>query len=236
LEVLLALSRISFSAGISALLVTAIAQGAVVVTTAPSSPTSFAIQTASYAQVTATGTARYPVFGTTLGETVQVPIASFPTGLLVSSLGFVAFSPDSSTATLTVSAVTDTRAFALTLVPTPIATYTFTTPNIPSLGYAELDLSGVDQLLLPATTGTAGYVFDISVNPTTSNLAIQQTGYGNDTYSGGGAYINNGKLFGVTEDYALTLVGSAPVSPVPEPASLSLLGLGAVALLKRRAR
>lgn len=92
------------------------------------------------------------------------------------------------------------------------------------------DLTGADQITLPATTGTAGYVlqFDMTDSGATTGGFFTWRGVGTNPYAGGRWYDASSSL--TTSD------GTLAITAVPEPGTLTLLGLGAAALSARRRR
>lgn len=127
---------------------------------------------------------------------------------------------------------------------TPLAAaYTGTTIYAAPFDFTNASVAGNTITLTGALSGSlvltlASTTLDTS-NATLINLATTATAsgtYGGVTYSGpaNGLAITSNTLLGTTNSPNSTLSIVGNVDPVPEPASFAALGVGAVALLRRR--
>lgn len=127
----------------------------------------------------------------------------------------------------------------LTLGATVLAPLEFTIPANATTGSAatilSFDLTDSDEVMLPATTGTAGYAVQIVNSDFATDTAADFFWYRTTTnaYSGGIAYdgttpANSNAAIGNTRDFSLALV--------PEPSSLAMVAAAAGLLLGRRRR
>ncbi|MCE5279093.1 MAG: PEP-CTERM sorting domain-containing protein [Planctomycetaceae bacterium] len=111
-----------------------------------------------------------------------------------------------------------------TLVGTVAATANELSPSTSSV-ITEFALSGANQITLPARAGDAGYAILCYAD---DSSARWEAGKAGNVYADGywgGSYAG-------TSDMIMALVGS----PIPEPATMSLLVIGGVAALIRRKR
>ena len=102
----------------------------------------------------------------------------------------------------------------------------------------RLSLSGADVFSLPARTGPAGYAFNLTSADGASEVFTWRfgdpgTGGGDGWYADGRVYYDDFVSSGTTEGRR---DGLFAFNPIPEPATVVLVGLGAVALLGLRRR
>lgn len=98
----------------------------------------------------------------------------------------------------------------------------------------RFSFTGIDQVTLAATTGTAGYALQFST--TTGGNAVFAWQRNDNTYAGGTCYEFNGSTYtiptdpnnGSTLDYAMAITA---VAPVPEPSTMALAGMGSLGML-----
>jgi hypothetical protein len=97
--------------------------------------------------------------------------------------------------------------------------------------------------IAPVTLAAGDYFFTVAVSGGTGQTFLKTTSGANgvggplndqnsfwDSSTFGQSYSSTAGLFGTAKDFSMGLTGS----PVPEPASFAVLGLGAVALIRRR--
>lgn len=89
----------------------------------------------------------------------------------------------------------------------------------------------------PAISQSAAFTAIVNGDLTNvSKLYNQGRQYGNDVFASRDNGVQTGTLFAFDANGAQSRIGTYTVSPVPEPASMIALGLGAAAMLRRRKR
>ncbi|MFW5732470.1 MAG: PEP-CTERM sorting domain-containing protein [Planctomycetota bacterium] len=86
----------------------------------------------------------------------------------------------------------------------------------------EFDLTGTDEITLQS-----GMFYGIQLNRTDSDECFAWAWNGSDGFSGGAAYQDGSKVVNPDNDLAFALVA-------PEPATMGLLAIGGLAMLRRR--
>ena len=204
---------------------TTAAQADIIVSTAaaPASPTLTVIQPGASDRALDLREDRQHTQTFQVGTTFQLDKFYIETSSLVANRSF----------TVSIFAVGDTTAGSPSTPPSGtnlLTTSAVSTPSTITGDILEFDLTGSDEIILAATTGTAGYA--LRLNRSETDLAFKwRYNIDPDNYAPGQGYATP---FGspVHDDADFTLAFVA----VPEPASLALLGLGGLMLLPRRKR
>lgn len=139
--------------------------------------------------------------------------------------------------TLSIYNVADVNATTLTLGSLLVSgTFSSTSASRTAAGFTSsssypnslLDFSftGLDQVTLAATTGSAGYAVQISSDAPTGTTLFTWERNGNN-YAGGNSYDTGAiaSVFGSPTDFAMA------ITAVPEPSTMALAGMGGLAML-----
>lgn len=105
-------------------------------------------------------------------------------------------------------------------------------PSTQGIGVFEFDLTGIDEITLPATTGTAGYALQlytqgVSVHPFTLRYS---NGAQNSLYSGGRYYEWGDSQWKGSNNPAGDRDFAFRMTAVPEPNQMILIGMGFIGL------